>query len=95
MRMTVELRSASQAKADLCESQEDPRTTSSEGRSLAGFAANWGRRSSAAEADLLREAIRALMGIRYGAVILTVHDGRLVEVHRTERFRRKAGAQRE
>jgi hypothetical protein len=36
---------------------------------------------------VLRELIRTLRGIRYGSVVLTVHDGRIVEIHRTERIR--------
>jgi hypothetical protein len=32
---------------------------------------------SASERELLREAALALRGIRYGSVVLTVHDGRI------------------
>ncbi len=39
------------------------------------------------ERDLLREVLRALRGLRYGSVVLTVHDGRLVEVQKTQRIR--------
>lgn len=39
------------------------------------------------ERDLLREVLLALRGLRYGSVVLTVHDGRLVEVQKTQRIR--------
>jgi hypothetical protein len=42
---------------------------------------------SANEAQLLRELIRALRSIRYGSIALTVHEGKLVEIHKTERLR--------
>ena len=42
---------------------------------------------SASERSLLREVICALRAIRYGSVVLTVHDGRLVELSKTERIR--------
>lgn len=35
------------------------------------------------EGDLLR----LLRGLRYGQVVVQVHDGRLVQIERTERFR--------
>ena len=35
------------------------------------------------ESDLLR----LLRGLRYGQVVVQVHDGRLVQIERTERFR--------
>jgi hypothetical protein len=41
------------------------------------------------ERDLLRELVCALRSIRYGSIALTVHDGRLVEIHKTEKIRRK------
>jgi hypothetical protein len=40
------------------------------------------------EGELLRELIRALRTIRYGSIGLTLHDGRIVEIHKTERIRR-------
>jgi len=43
----------------------------------------------AAELDLLREVIRSLRGLRYGTVVLSVHEGRVVEIHRTEKIRRE------
>jgi hypothetical protein len=42
---------------------------------------------SAAEVELLHEIIRILRSARYGSVSLTVHDGRLVEIQKLERFR--------
>jgi hypothetical protein len=43
---------------------------------------------SAAERELLREVALALRSIRYGSVVLTVHDGRIVELNKTERIRK-------
>lgn len=42
---------------------------------------------SANELELLSEMVEALRSIRYGSVLLTVHDGRLVEIHKTEKIR--------
>jgi hypothetical protein len=42
------------------------------------------------ERPLLHELIRGLRTIRYGSISLTVHNGRLVEIHQTEKIRRKA-----
>jgi len=39
------------------------------------------------ERELLEAVLAALRGLRYGSVVLTVHDGRLVEVQRTEKLR--------
>jgi hypothetical protein len=39
------------------------------------------------EQELLNEIIRALRSIRYGSIVLTVHEGRLVEIQKTERIR--------
>jgi hypothetical protein len=43
---------------------------------------------SPAERELLADVVRALRGLRYGTVTLTVHEGRLVEIQKTERIRR-------
>jgi hypothetical protein len=43
---------------------------------------------SSSERELLREVALALRGIRYGSVVLTVHDGRIVELNKTERIRK-------
>jgi hypothetical protein len=45
-----------------------------------------------AEEDLLRELMVALRGIRYGSVLLAVHDGRVVEINKTTRIRRTNGS---
>jgi hypothetical protein len=50
--------------------------------------ANWQQDLSASERELLREVALALRGIRYGSVVLTVHDGRIVELNKTERIRK-------
>jgi len=49
---------------------------------------NWSLEFSESERDLLKELAVAIRGIRYGSVVLTIHDGRLVEVSKTERIRR-------
>jgi hypothetical protein len=54
---------------------------------------DWQRELSASEREFLREVALALRGIRYGSVVLTVHDGRIVELNKTERIR-KSPAQR-
>ena len=43
--------------------------------------------SPAAPGDALQSVIEALSHLRYGAIQLTVHDGRLVQVDITERRR--------
>ena len=40
------------------------------------------------ERDLLREVVQAVRTIRYGSVVLTIHDGQLVEVSKNIRIRR-------
>jgi len=42
----------------------------------------------AGEQELLREFVRAMRTIRYGSIVLTLHDGRIVEIQKTERIRR-------
>jgi hypothetical protein len=39
------------------------------------------------EWDLLRQVIAALRELRYGSVTLTVHDGHVVEIQKTEKIR--------
>jgi|HubBroStandDraft_1064217.scaffolds.fasta_scaffold302862_2 hypothetical protein len=39
------------------------------------------------ERSLLDEVVRRLRTIRYGSISLTVHDGRVVEIHKTEKLR--------
>jgi hypothetical protein len=48
----------------------------------------WQKDLTAGEAELLREVALALRTIRYGSVVLTVHDGRIVELNKTERIRK-------
>ncbi len=38
-------------------------------------------------AQLARRIFHALEGIRYGAVEITVHDGRIVQIERKEKLR--------
>lgn len=33
------------------------------------------------------ELLRLIRGIRYGQVVVQIHDGRLVQIERTERYR--------
>jgi hypothetical protein len=49
---------------------------------------DWQKGLTAAEGELLREVALALRTIRYGSVVLTVHDGRIVELNKTERIRK-------
>jgi hypothetical protein len=49
---------------------------------------NWEQDLSTSERELLREVALALRTIRYGSVVLTVHDGRIVEMNKTERIRK-------
>jgi hypothetical protein len=39
------------------------------------------------EWELLRQVIAALRELRYGSVTLTVHDGHVVEIQKTEKIR--------
>ena len=51
---------------------------------------DWLQDLSTSERELLREVALALRSIRYGSVVLTVHDGRIVELNKTERIRRNS-----
>lgn len=51
---------------------------------------DWQHDLSASERELLREVALALRSIRYGSVVLTVHDGRIVELNKTERIRKNS-----
>lgn len=51
---------------------------------------DWQQDLSTSERELLREVALALRGIRYGSVVLTVHDGRIVELNKTERIRKSS-----
>jgi hypothetical protein len=48
---------------------------------------------SLTERELLQEVLRALRVIRYGSVVLTVHDGNVVEIQKIERIRKASGKQ--
>jgi hypothetical protein len=39
------------------------------------------------DADVLRQIRAALEGLRYGAVEIVVHDGRIVQIERREKVR--------
>jgi hypothetical protein len=40
------------------------------------------------ERELFREVVQALRTIRYGSIVLTVHDGQLVEINKSVRIRK-------
>ena len=42
---------------------------------------------SHSERELLFRLARTIHAMKYGSVTLTVHDGKLVEIHKTERIR--------
>jgi hypothetical protein len=50
--------------------------------------ASFRQKLSAGEEELLSELAHALRTIRYGSIAVTLHDGRIVEIQRTERIRR-------
>ena len=52
---------------------------------------SWDQSLSAAERELLSEIALAVRQIRYGSVVVTIHDGRIVEVNKTERIRKGSG----
>jgi hypothetical protein len=45
---------------------------------------------SESECELLRQIVDALRTLRYGSLLLTVHDGQLVGIQKTEKIRRKS-----
>jgi hypothetical protein len=51
------------------------------------------RELSLTEQELLQEILRSLRVIGYGSVVITVHDGHVVEIQRTERIRKGASKQ--
>jgi hypothetical protein len=54
--------------------------------------------ASAGEGDrLAREILRAVRGLRYGSVEITIHDGQVVQIERREKVRleRKGGGRKE
>jgi hypothetical protein len=42
------------------------------------------------ERELIRQALDALRTIRYGSILLTVHDGQLVEINKSVRIRKSS-----
>jgi hypothetical protein len=50
---------------------------------------------SQSELELLAELLKAVRTIRYGSVNLSFHDGRVVEIHKTERIRRSGKGKNE
>lgn len=42
---------------------------------------------SASESQLLRELFEAIRDIRYGSVLLVIHENRLVEIQKTKKVR--------
>lgn len=44
--------------------------------------------------ELLQRLSEALRGLRYGAVEITVHDGRVVQIERTEKLRLSPSGER-
>jgi len=42
---------------------------------------------SGSESRLLRELIEAIRDIRYGSVLLVIHENRLVEIQKTKKVR--------
>jgi hypothetical protein len=51
---------------------------------------NWQQEFLPTERVRLREVAVALRSIRYGSVVLTVRDGRIVEINKTERIRKSS-----
>jgi hypothetical protein len=50
---------------------------------------------SSKESQILRELAEGIRAIRYGSIVLVVHDGRLVEVTKTVRLRTSRTSQNE
>jgi len=49
-------------------------------------------RSASDEEALAAQVIQATKGLRFGQVVLTVHDSRVVQIDRTEKIRLDAAA---
>ncbi len=45
------------------------------------------------DAEFLNELIHAIRSISYGSIVLTIHEGRLVEISKTERVRKNNSRQ--
>jgi hypothetical protein len=50
---------------------------------------------SSKESQILRELVQGIRALRYGSILLVVHDGRLVEVTKTVRLRTSRAGQKE
>jgi hypothetical protein len=50
----------------------------------------WQHDLTTSERELLREVALPLRGLRYGSVLLPVHEGRIVELNKTERIRKSS-----
>jgi hypothetical protein len=70
-----------------CASGETSAMPGGKGMSVTSIT-DWQKGLTAGEAELLHEVALALRTIRYGSVVLTVHDGRIVELNKTERIRK-------
>jgi hypothetical protein len=43
--------------------------------------------ATAEEHQILREILKSLKGIRFGSIVLTIHEGQIVELSKTVRLR--------
>jgi hypothetical protein len=57
----------------------------------AGSAQDWEQRLTQPERELLKEVVLATREIRFGSIVVTIHEGRIVEVSKTERLRQNPG----
>jgi hypothetical protein len=58
---------------------------------IAGSPQDWEQRLTHPERELLKEVILAMRKIRYGSVLLTIYEGRIVELTKRERVRQNLG----
>ncbi|MCQ8179935.1 YezD family protein [Methylomonas sp. SURF-1] len=47
---------------------------------------------SAQQQELVQQIVSILQGLRFGSVEIVVHDGRVVQIEKHEKFRVKTGA---
>lgn len=52
------------------------------------------QQTTSIDREVLERISQALNGLRYGAVEITVHDGRVVQIDRTEKLRLAQDSQR-
>ena len=45
--------------------------------------------------EIIRELIHGLKTIRYGSIVLTLHDGRLVEINKTVKIRPRGPSEKQ